>query len=53
LYPAGGFPNSIAVADFNGDHLPDVTIADQISNGEYVLLPTILWRGGNRNPRGD
>jgi hypothetical protein len=40
LYPAGGFPNSIAVADFNGDHLPDVTMADQISNGEYVLLNT-------------
>jgi hypothetical protein len=37
-YPAGEFPAAIAIADFNGDHLPDVTVADQLGNAEIVLL---------------
>jgi hypothetical protein len=40
LYPTGEFPNALAIADFNGDHLPDVTIADQTGDREYVLLNT-------------
>ena len=40
LYPVSEFPNSIAIADFNGDHLPDVTTDDQIKDREYVLLNT-------------
>jgi hypothetical protein len=40
LYPTGEFPSAVAIADFNGDHMPDVTIADQTGNREYVLLNT-------------
>jgi len=39
-YPAGQFPYSVAIADFNGDHRPDVTITDGTGNREYVLLNT-------------
>jgi hypothetical protein len=39
-YPAGQFPSAVAIADFNGDHRPDVTIADQTGDREYVLLNT-------------
>jgi hypothetical protein len=40
LYPAGGFPRAVALADFNGDHRPDITIADQTGDRVYVLLNT-------------
>jgi Abnormal spindle-like microcephaly-assoc'd, ASPM-SPD-2-Hydin/FG-GAP-like repeat len=39
-YPAGEFPEAIAIADFNGDHLPDVTVSDQLGDVEIVLLNT-------------
>jgi FG-GAP-like repeat/Abnormal spindle-like microcephaly-assoc'd, ASPM-SPD-2-Hydin len=37
-YAAGEFPSVIAVADFNGDSKPDITVADQSGDSEYVLL---------------
>jgi FG-GAP-like repeat len=40
LYPAGEFPEAVAVADFNGDHMPDITMADGDSNREYVYMNT-------------
>jgi hypothetical protein len=39
-YPAGEFPSAVAVADFNGDHLPDVTVSNQGGDAEIVLLNT-------------
>jgi archaellum component FlaF (FlaF/FlaG flagellin family) len=39
-YPSGKFPEAIAIADFNGDNLPDVTVSDQIGDVEIVLLNT-------------
>jgi hypothetical protein len=45
-YPvaSNSFPQGLALADFNGDHQPDITFADEFSqpNGvsEYVLLNT-------------
>jgi FG-GAP-like repeat/Abnormal spindle-like microcephaly-assoc'd, ASPM-SPD-2-Hydin len=39
-YPSGKFPAAIAIADFNGDNLPDVTVPDQIGDVEIVLLNT-------------
>ena len=40
-YPAGSFPASIAVGDFNADQHPDLAVADQ-STGDILVL-----RGGN------
>jgi hypothetical protein len=40
LYPTGGFPTALAIADFNGDHKPDVTTCDQTGDAETVLLNT-------------
>lgn len=40
LYPSGVFPEALALADFNNDHLLDVTIADQAGSIEYTLLNT-------------
>ena len=40
-YPAGSFPASIAVGDFNADQHPDLAVADQ-SAGDILVL-----RGGN------
>jgi hypothetical protein len=39
-YPSGKFPEAIAIADFNGDNLPDVTVPDQFGDVEIVLLNT-------------
>jgi hypothetical protein len=39
-YPAGAFPDSVAVADFNGDHKLDVAAADLDGNSVTVLLNT-------------
>jgi hypothetical protein len=39
-YPVGDFPTGGVVADFNGDHLPDVAVAAQLSDREYTLLNT-------------
>jgi hypothetical protein len=36
----GQFLNSLAVSDFNGDHLPDIAVSDQTGNAEIVLLNT-------------
>ncbi len=36
----GLFIRDLALADFNGDHQLDVTVADQDGSGEYVLLNT-------------
>ncbi|HEV2396701.1 MAG TPA: FG-GAP-like repeat-containing protein, partial [Candidatus Sulfotelmatobacter sp.] len=40
FYPVGQFPRDLALADFNGDHQLDVTVADQSGYKEYVLLNT-------------
>ncbi len=40
LYPAGSRPSSVAVADFNGDHMPDFTVCDQFYNKQYVFMNT-------------
>jgi hypothetical protein len=40
LYPTGQFPWGVAVADFNGDHMADLTVADEGTATEYVLLNT-------------
>jgi hypothetical protein len=37
-YPVGGFPHSVAVGDFNGDHDPDLVVANELSNDVSVLL---------------
>src|SRR5579864_4592267 len=37
-YPVGGTPVSAAVADLNGDGIPDVVVANQGSNDVSVLL---------------
>ncbi len=38
VYPAGGEPTSIAVADYNIDGLPDLAVADETDNAVSVLL---------------
>ncbi len=38
--PVGQFPRALALADFNGDHQLDVTVADQTKSREYTLLNT-------------
>lgn len=38
--PVGLFVRDLALADFNGDHQLDVTVADQSGYKEYVLLNT-------------
>jgi large repetitive protein len=40
LFPAGEFPDALAVADFNGDHKLDVAAADLDGNSVTVLLNT-------------
>jgi hypothetical protein len=40
VYKAGEFPFAVAIADFNGDHLPDITMPDLDGSVEYVLLNT-------------
>jgi hypothetical protein len=37
-YDAGGGPQAVAVADFNGDGLPDLAVANRSSNNVSVLL---------------
>src|SRR5262249_21365241 len=39
-FPAGEQPHSLAVADFNGDGIPDVAVANTGSNDVRVLLGT-------------
>jgi hypothetical protein len=39
-YPAGAFPESVAIADFNGDHKPDAAVADFDGGNATVLLNT-------------
>ncbi len=39
-YPMGQFPRDIAIADFNGDHQPDLAVVDQTGGKAYVLLNT-------------
>ena len=40
VYPAGLFPWAVAVADFNGDGMPDITMVDEGQYHEYVFLNT-------------
>ena len=35
---AGTFPTSVGVGDFNGDHDPDLAVANQFSDDVSVLL---------------
>ena len=37
-YPVGSLPESVVVADFNGDGRPDIAVANQSSNYLSVLL---------------
>jgi uncharacterized protein (TIGR03437 family) len=37
-YAAGNSPSSIAVADFNGDNIPDLAITNELDNTVTVLL---------------
>jgi hypothetical protein len=39
-FPAGQFSSFAAVADFNGDHRPDVAVADYLGNTVEILLNT-------------
>jgi hypothetical protein len=39
-YPTGEFPWGIAVADFNGDHRPDIVVSDEGGNQEFIFLNT-------------
>ncbi|HYV17492.1 MAG TPA: FG-GAP-like repeat-containing protein [Verrucomicrobiae bacterium] len=41
-YPAGPYPNSVAVADLNGDGLPDIAVA----NGYVANVVTVLLNLG-------
>jgi hypothetical protein len=38
LFPAGAGPSSVAVGDVNGDSIPDLIVADTLSNTVSVLL---------------
>jgi hypothetical protein len=37
-YPAGSYPNSVAVADFNGDGILDLAVASYTSSGTVSVL---------------
>ena len=37
-FGAGSFPYSVAVGDFNGDHKPDLAVANSDSNNVSVLI---------------
>lgn len=39
-WPVGDFPASVAVADLNGDAVPDLVTANRLSNHVSVLLGT-------------
>jgi hypothetical protein len=39
-YSSGNFPWAVAIADFNGDHMPDITVVDEGANQQFVLLNT-------------
>lgn len=37
-YPAGAGANQLIVADFNGDHIPDIATVNQSSNTVSILI---------------
>jgi hypothetical protein len=39
-YSVGRFPRDLAIADFNGDHQPDLAVVDEDGSRTYVLLNT-------------
>ncbi|HEY1657814.1 MAG TPA: choice-of-anchor D domain-containing protein [Candidatus Sulfotelmatobacter sp.] len=39
-YTAGEFPKAVAIADFNGDHMPDINVTDQDGYTQIVILNT-------------
>jgi hypothetical protein len=42
-FPVGRQPTALAVADFNGDLLPDLAVANETSNNVSILLNDGLW----------
>jgi hypothetical protein len=39
-YPAGEFPEAVAIADFNGDGKPDITVSDAFGDRQFIFLNT-------------
>ncbi|MGC2832600.1 MAG: FG-GAP-like repeat-containing protein [Candidatus Acidiferrum sp.] len=46
LYAAGNGPNSVAVADFNGDGKPDLAVADGTGNMVTLILSSTVGAAG-------
>jgi hypothetical protein len=39
-FPTGSYPESVSIGDFNGDDLPDLAVANFVSNTVSILLNT-------------
>ena len=58
-YPSGGYTASVAVADVNGDGIPDLVLADQfgadgagvmLGNGDGSFQSVLLYSSGGGVP---